>query len=78
MATLIREHIMRLHLDPHAKYPHELLRDEAKMAEAKAEILRCRRLTYGPRLAVVGRDGDIRGRDSDDLGPDPVDGGEVA
>lgn len=33
---------MRLHLDPHAPYPHELLRDEAKAQSVRDEIKRFR------------------------------------
>ena len=74
--TIIRDYIMRLKLDENAKYPYQVLRDELKMKEVKEEILRLRKLTYGPKLTLVGRDGDIRDRDSDDPYLDSLAGGE--
>lgn len=52
--SIIREHVMRLHLDPHAPYPHELLRDEAKAQEVRDEIRKFREsqgLQLVPRTA---------------------------
>ena len=76
--TILRDYIKHLHLDPQAKYPWQVLRDEAAMAEAKREILRMRKLTYGPHLELVRCDRDVC--DSDALDPDvyPDSDGRVA
>ena len=76
--TILRDYIKHLHLDPQAKYPWQVLRDEAAMAEAKREILRMRKLTYGPHLELVRCDRDFC--DSDALDPDvyPDPDGRVA
>ena len=66
--TILSDYIKHLHLDPQAPYPWQVLRDEQAMAEAKKEILRARKLHYGPHLAVVRCDRDFC--DSDTLDPD--------
>lgn len=76
--TILRDYIKHLHLDPQAKYPWQVLRDEAAMAEAKREILRLRKLTYGPHLELVRCDRDVCDSDANDIGVDPDPDGRVA
>lgn len=68
--TILRDYIQHLKLNPQAKYPWQVLRDEAAMAEAKREILRARKLTYGRHLAVVRPDRDFCDSDANDIGVD--------
>lgn len=68
--TILRDYIKHLHLDPQAKYPWEVLRDEAAMVQAKMEILRTRKLHYEPHLAVVSPDRDFCDSDANDIGVD--------
>ena len=75
--TILSDYIKHLHLDPQAKYPHELLRDEQAMAEAKREILRMRKLHYGPHLELVRSDRDFCDSDANDTGVDPDPDGAV-
>jgi len=68
--TILSDYIKHLHLDPQAPYPWQVLRDEKAMAEAKQEILRARKLHYGPHLAVVRCDRDFCDSDANDIGVD--------
>lgn len=75
--TILRDYIKNLHLDPQAKYPWEVLRDEAAMVQAKMEILRARKLHYGPRLSVVRCERDFCDSDAFDSSVDPDNDGRV-
>ena len=75
--TLIRDYIMSLHLDPQSTYPWQVLRDEEKAAEVRAEILRIRKLTYGKHLELVRADRDFCDSDAFDFGSDPDTQGDI-
>lgn len=53
--SLLRQSIMRLHLDPAAPYPHEVLRDEERAAAAREEI---RKFRESQRLHLVQEEPD--------------------
>ena len=71
--TILRDYIKHLHLDPASPYPWQVLRNEQAMAEAKQEILRARKLTYGSHLELVRADRDFCDGDAFDpsVYPDP-------
>lgn len=75
--TLIRDYIMSLHLDPESPYPWQVLRDEEKAAEVRAEILRVRKATYGKHLELVRPDSNLCDSDAFDFSPDPDRTGDV-
>ena len=76
--TILSDYIKHLHLNADAPYPWQVLRDEQAMAEAKAEILKARKLHYGPKLALVDSNGYFPDRDSGDNGVDPDSEGREA
>ena len=76
--TILGDYIKHLKLREDAPYPWQVLRDEAAMAEAKREILRMRKLTYGPHLELVRCDRDVCDSDANDIGVDFDPDGRVA
>ena len=76
--TILRDYIKHLHLNAAAPFPWQVKLDEAAMAEAKREILRARKLTYGPHLELVRCDRDFCDSDANDTGVDFDPDGRVA
>ena len=76
--SLLHDYIKHLHLDPQSPYPWQVLRDQQAMAAAKQEILRARKLRYGPHLELVRCDRDVCDSDANDIGVDPDPDGRVA
>ena len=75
--TILRDYIKHLHLNAAAPFPWQVKLNEAAMAEAKSEILRARKLHYGPHLELVRTDRDFCDSDANDTGVDPDPDGAV-
>ena len=76
--TIIRDYIKNLHLNAASPFPWQIKLNDAAMAEAKQEILRARKLTYGHHLELVRCDRDFCDSDAFDSGVDPDSDGRVA
>ena len=75
--TILSDYIKHLHLNPQSPYPWQVKLNEQAMAEAKQDILRARKLHYGPHLELVRSDRDFCDSDANDTGVDPDPDGAI-
>lgn len=75
--TILHDYIKHLHLREDAPYPWQVLRDQQAMAEAKQDILRARKLRYGPHIELVRCDRDFCDSDAFDSDVYPDSDGRV-